>query len=489
MLRPRRRGLFAERGTMNKGLIAAAVALGLAGLAHADENGAIGGAGAAPAAANAASNAAATAVGSAASNADGPVDALTWRGFTLYGTLDAGYNVETHGVRASPQFPPGPEYLISKNSNQPQYQWAPNGLSQSQIGLKGDFPVGGDTNVLFKADTGFNPLTGRLSDALGAQQANNGVPASAQTANADSSRAGQVINGQGYAGVGNATWGTLTYGRHNSLILDGMSRYDPQALSYAFSLIGYSGVYAGAGSSEDARLDNSFKYSNQLGPVRLAGLYQLGGTTGSPGTAYSLNAGTEYGAYAVDAYYAVKHDAIASTALSPTQVLTAPSGALSGAVSDNSAYALMMSYLWGPAKFYLGFEGITFTNPANPLQAGQETIGGYTLGVVNNTAYNLHKELFVTWAGVKYAFTPNLDLTGAYYHLSQNSYNANGCGNNSAASCSGEGDIASLVLDYKLIRRVDVYAGGMYSVFSNGLASGYLYTHNVSWMTGARFSF
>jgi hypothetical protein len=71
--------------------------------------------------------------------------------------------------------------------------------------------------------------------------------------------------------------GTLTFGRHNSLQLDALAQYDPQALSYAFSFLGYSGFNGGSGSTEAARWDNSIKYAYQNGPVHIAGMYTNGG--------------------------------------------------------------------------------------------------------------------------------------------------------------------------------------------------------------------
>jgi predicted porin len=45
------------------------------------------------------------------------------------------------------------------------------------------------------------------------------------------------------------------------------------------------------------------------------------------------------------------------------------------------------------------------------------------------------------------------------------------------------------VLDYRLSKRFDVYAGTMYSGVKNGLANGYLNTTNVATTAGLRFKF
>jgi predicted porin len=191
----------------------------------------------------------------------------------------------------------------------------------------------------------------------------------------------------------------------------------------------------------------------------------------------------------MDAIYAVKKDAIAAAALSATQVLTLPSNSLAATITDNTAYALEASYTAGAAKYFLGLELIDYRNPSDPLTAGFDTIGGYQISAVTNASYAKTKELQVFWTGMKYSFTPALDVSGAWYHYDQNAYNANNCGNNSSSSCSGYEDVVSLVVDYKLIKRFDVYGGMMWSQVDNGLSNGYTHSHTMSTMVGGRFNF
>src|SRR5262249_21836444 len=90
----------------------------------------------------------------------------------------------------------------------------------------------------------------RLSNGPGSVAANAGVPLDQQTAWADSSRAGQWYNGQGYLGVSSPTFGTLTVFRQNSLTYDGAVDYDPMGSSRAFSPI--QGMTGGVGDTESA---------------------------------------------------------------------------------------------------------------------------------------------------------------------------------------------------------------------------------------------
>jgi len=73
--------------------------------------------------------------------------------------------------------------------------------------------------------------------------------------------------------------------------------------------------------------------------------------------------------------------------------------------------------------------------------------------------------------------------------IRQNSYNANGCSDTSSGSCSGLYHDGSLVADYKLSLRFDVYGGVNYSRAVDGMASGFLSDHNWASMLGIRFVF
>ena len=202
---------------------------------------------------------------------------LTWNGITLYGTLDYGAGYQTNGAPFNNVYPNGVEELISKNSNGRRYVLIPNGLGQSFIGVKGNEPIAGDWSLVFNAQTGFNPYTLERANGPKSLVQNNTTPLDAQTANGDSSRAGQLFNTVAYAGLSHPTYGTLTAGRQDSLILDGLGAYDAMAAAPAFSVIGTSNTVAGAGDTEDARYNTSVQYRVNVGAFRFAALYQFGG--------------------------------------------------------------------------------------------------------------------------------------------------------------------------------------------------------------------
>src|SRR5258705_234695 len=442
-----------------------------------------------------------------------PDSSLTWNGITLYGIVDVGVQYQTHGVPISDYFPAGTESIIQKNSNGSITAVTPSNLSQSRIGLSGNEPLMGDWSGVFRLETFFNPQSGNLSDALKSQVLNNGRALSAQTTYVDSSVAGQLFAGAAYAGFSSPTVGTFTFGRHVTLLADGVAKYDPLAASNAFSLIGFSGTAAGGGDTEDRRLDQSVKYTGKYGPVHFGALYQFSGASGSANTAVQAQIGGDFAGGSVDGYYAKKKDAIATAPLSAAQVSglatlcntsvtppANPSGALcfsssnslAATISDNTTYGLMGSYTVGMVKFSAGYEHIAFDNPDSPLAQGSLTIGGYVLAFTSNAAFNNQKTLQVFWAGVKIAATPDLDLLGAYYGYNQNSFatGANaGCSGTQSSGCSGTENAVSLVADYRFAKRFDGYLGTMYTGVQDGLANGFLNKSTLTTTTGIRFKF
>jgi len=418
-------------------------------------------------------------------------DTLTWNGITLYGTVDVDVSYQNHGAPLSQDFYTGLEYLIQKNSNKSITSIGPNGLSQSKIGLKGKEEIADGLAGIFNLEMGFLPTSGNLADALKSLTHNNGVPLSQQTTAADGSRAGQFFNGPAYAGLESKEWGTLTVGRHNTLLADAIGKYDPQGASYAFSLIGFSGTTAGGGDTEDVRLDDSVKYNLKHDWLRFGLLYQFGKTDSSPGEAWQGDIGIDYEGLSVDGLFAHKKDAISASSLSAAQVATAgvPRNALAATISDNTSYTLAASYTAGPWKVFGGFEHIKFENPSLPLTTPFTGLGGYDFYFANNAAFPHDKKLEVSWVGLKYLLSKDFDVTGAYYHLNQNAFGAVKCSNTSAGNCSGDEDVFSFKFDYRFSKRWDAYAGAMYSKVSDGLANGFINTSVWSPTVGVRFQF
>jgi predicted porin len=423
---------------------------------------------------------------------------LSWYGITVYGTVDAGVSWQSHGTRFNPTYGPGTEPLVSSNGNRALWNIAPNGLSQSFIGIKGKEPFASGWSFIFDLQAGFDPYSLQLANGPKSQLENNGVALANQSSNGDSSRAGQFYNGVGYAGISSPTFGTLTVGRQNSLTLDGVIAYDPQSASYAFSLIGYSGVTAGTGETEDARFSTALKYRVDIGQFRAAALYQFGGyqANNASSDAVQVQAGVDvpagaYGKFSFDAIYSRVDDAVLSLPLTAAQNALFPN-TLAARISDDRSLMLLGKYTYGPLQVYGGYEYISFAAPSNP-QTTFIDIGGYTVvsADISNTFFD-GRVLQVSWTGAKYAVTNDVDVIGAYYHVSQNTFatGANiGCHSTVSSQCAGMEDAVSFAVDWRFAKKFDAYAGLMYSKVTNGLASGFLFNNTINPTAGLRFRF
>jgi predicted porin len=420
---------------------------------------------------------------------------LTMYGITLYGTYDIGVAYQTHGAPLSQDFYPGLQYLLGKSSDKSQTSVAPSGLSQSKVGIRGKENINDDLAFVFNGEVGFNPQSGALADAPRSLIHNNGLALADQKTAGDGSRAGQFFNGQAWGGLSSKEFGTLTFGRHVTILGENIVKYDPMNGSYAFSPIGYSGMTGGMGNTEDVRLDDSIKYQYKYDIFHAGALYQFGKVDSSPGEAWQGDIGFDYAGFGVDGIYGHKKDALNLASLSAAQLAGSstvpplPHDSLAATVSDNTTYTLLGSWTGGPWKISAGFEHIKFQNPDSPLTAGFSGLGGYEISVVNNAAFPKDKKEDVIWAGVKYLITPDLDITGAVYEYDQDSYALVKCSTIASGQCSGNLWAYSARLDYRLTKRFDVYAGAMYSKVEDGLANGYLKTNTVDPMVGFRFQF
>jgi predicted porin len=417
---------------------------------------------------------------------------LTFAGVTLYGTVDVGIAYMTHGAPLSQTWAPGLPYFVQNFSNHSILSAGPNGLSQSKVGLSGVEPLWGDFTGVFRLETGFDPTSGRLTDGPGSLVADNGRSAATKISAGDSSRAGQPFQGAAYAGVSSKTFGTLTFGRQNTLMSEALSKYDPQLQSNAFSPIALQGTSGGFGDTQNRIFDSSAKYVLNVGPAHVAFIHQFGSDGYIPENSNEVSVGADIAGLSVDAIYGKIHGAVAAASLTAAQVPTVAPGTLAATISDNTGYAALASYNMKeifPIKFYAGWERIKFNNPAHAIPAGTQDIGGYILSIPNNAGFNIQKILQISWAGARYTPIPQLDLSAAYYQYNQKSFNANGCSNISASSCAGELHDASLVADYHWTKRFDTYAGVNYSIVQNGLANGYLFTSDWTPMVGVRFNF
>jgi predicted porin len=417
-------------------------------------------------------------------------DDLCWHGVCLYGLIDMGLTYLNHSAPLNGLAVTPLGYLVSKNAKGSYFGVGPNALSTSFIGLRGKQEIADGLYAVFNLQTLFNSENGTVSNGIGSVVQNNGLTLTQQNAFGDSSKAGQAFNSLAYAGLSSPVYGTLTFGRQSALTSDGVANYDPLSGSNAFSVIGFQGATGGAGDTENRIYDNSFEYRVNVGPAHFAVETQLrnGGNSGT-GNAFEGEVGFDYMGFSFDAIGSKVNDAVSAAPLSAAQAAALNAngaipqglGAVSGTISDNTAFMLLAKYTIGPVKLFAGYEHMNFANPNNPLAPGAFIEGGYTVGVANNTNFTTDRILQVFWAGARYSVRPDLDLTLAYYHQNQNSFiigngtNPTGtCTTAVSSGCSGSLDAVSFVADYRFARHFDAYAGIMWSQVQNGLANGFL---------------
>ncbi len=442
---------------------------------------------------------------------------LTAGGITIYGIVDYNIGYMSHGTPTNPDFYPGNQYLISKNANKSEFFFTNNAMSQSLVGLKGTEDLGeisgasilSGWSAVFDLQMGFNPAFGTIADAPGAQSSNNGVALEDQDANAGGSRAGQIFNGEAYGGVKHKDLGEIRYGRNNTVLLDAISQYDPQKMSYANSPLGYSGTYGGGfGITENARWNNSIKYKNTIGPVRVGAHYRFG-SYGQGEEYYALALGIDgQGALkplSIDGVWGRQKSAITASALTAADCIELAPGSdcteldvLNGTVTDTEAYALMAKYKFGEdLTVYGGWEHVNYANPDHEIESGYTFIGNYTLFKLNNTNYTTDRETDLYWVGGRYNFTPKLVAAAAWYHLDQHSFVSKDVPCTTSGqdrtkiqpNCAGSLDALSFTLDYQWTKRLDIYGGVMYSTVDGGLSSGFLNTETITPTAGARYRF
>jgi predicted porin len=448
---------------------------------------------------------------------------LTWHGITLIGAIDVSGQYEQYGA----PYVGGvytPSSMITPWNRSAQWLFAPNQSLQSYVGVKVEEPVTSEIKFIARAEMGFNPTTGDISDALKSTQRMNGIALNQQTMNGDGSRAGQILNGEAWAGFDSKPWGTIHVGRNNSVSLDMLGAYDPLA-SYGFSLFGYVGFLAGQGSAETPRIDDSIKYLNNFGPIRVEAMY------GHPDTNvkdfFQGTIGFVRPNFSVDLIGGHASDVVSINALAGPANLG--SNFLGARVFDTDMYGFFAKYVFdvggsGPlatseSKFTLsgGYQRLDFSNPADGgFAPGHTTIGNYQIGPVFSTSASIatgvvnygyaggDRLMDISFIAGKYQYDSHLSFALAYYRYDQNSfgfgvnsvpgvvapsYSKTNCSSSAFFNCSGSEQVVSFRTDYQWTKNLMLYAGITYSKVGGGLAFSYITTSTIDPTVGLRFTF
>jgi predicted porin len=451
---------------------------------------------------------------------------LAWYGVRFYGVVDVGAGYQTNGAPFDPNFPQGSSYLIQKMNREHMWTLAPNALSRSSFGILVNEPFAPGWAFVGQIEAGFDPYSLNFSNGPASIAGNRGVPLIDQTANNDSSHAGQVYNSLGFLGVSSDVLGTLTFFRQNALTLDAVLAYDPMEASYAFSALGFSSSNCGAGDTETCRITTAIKYKVAVGPLRLAALAQVGGyaeNNGSNGD-YEGQIGGDIpvgkfgwgdGLLSLDAIYKWEKDAVNLSLSGVSNAAGVPIApylpqTLTATISNNQNVMLLSKYTVGPLRVFAGYEWYQLAAPSDPVNTvtGFTNIGGLPMGTayanmtaVSNVAYSAgcgtgtgcsDKVMQIMWTGARYAVEKDLDVAVAYYHYIQNQYvgGAGICANPTAHSqCAGTFDAVSGLVDWRFAPKWDAYFGIMFSQVNAGLSNGYLARNNLDPTVGVRFRF
>jgi predicted porin len=141
----------------------------------------------------------------------------------------------------------------------------------------------------------------------------------------------------------------------------------------------------------------------------------------------------------------------------------------------------MAKYVFGFANAdkltaYAGYSHIEKSHANYTVGSAQDNTP-ISVGININDAAKYNME----WVGARYAMNSGLNLTAAYYHVTQNSWTiglgASGDDNIGCAGagllCSGTFEEVSFVADYIINKHYDLYTGVNWSEVTDGLANGF----------------
>ena len=221
---------------------------------------------------------------------------------TLYGTLDGGFGYEQWGARlgrirgqAQLRHPEKqrrhPLAMVAERAQHVDHRRPPVAKDRRQLGDRRRRRS--RVQSLYASLDQRRPVAGRQQSL---------TPRPLQRTAFDSARAGTWDNGQGFVGISNPAYGTLTFGRTTLLSVSALSAYDPVA-SVAFSQLGFTALYATFGASPTSRINTAFTYRLTYQGFRVAAQAQAGGydQDNAATEQYQAQIGADFNGFSFDA--------------------------------------------------------------------------------------------------------------------------------------------------------------------------------------------
>jgi general bacterial porin, GBP family len=417
---------------------------------------------------------------------------------TFYGVLDAGVAHLSHTLDFDSYHPVSVNPFPSKGPDSATGMFN-GGLSQTRIGVKGSTDLLDDWKAIFTLESAINLSSGNVSNAaIGNAQSKTASNTIANNQgifmSADSAISGQLFNRGAFIGLSNLTYGTLTIGHQQSLMLDAIPGYDALGGAQLFTPIGFSGTYGGGGATDNSRVDDAIKYRLKAGDFSLALLHKVSGVSGSSSAKGSdqICVAYESGNFGILAAYQAYKDAFSMGTPNGT---TQPLGTLALTAFDTKSTWLGARYKAGPVLITAGYQKMAFTNPSDPVEdAGTTSYYGQVVSAVNVTPYTLNgagqeKDQSIWWLGAAWDVTQAFTVAASYYDLKQDDWSQGSTLAADAGKKSGTQKYTSILLDYKVTRAFDAYLACMSSKYADALAVGYVDPSNVVTGLGMRYKF
>jgi predicted porin len=404
------------------------------------------------------------------------VSGVAQAGVELYGVLDVAVGTAAHQSGADAASPVTINVVDPiKNNVTNANTWngmVNGGISQSRIGIKGSEDMGNGMNAIFTLEGCISAISGSICNApqVLVNSLSGGASATAPANNnAASSADGQLFGRKAFVGIQSDKYGTVTFGRNEVLGVDVLGAYAPVQNAQQFAPTGYSGTLGGSlGETEFARLDNSVKYTGKSGEFNYGVIYGFGNRSGSnsAGTTYQVNAGYESGALGLQAVYGEVKDAYAGTAA----IVNSTSGIALNFFNLRGFLVAAKYKATNEVTLKAGYERWTQDQPSNP-SSDLAMSSYYGLNVNTWTGVSAPQSQSLAYVGVDYQFSDKLQANVGYFSRNYETAAAQTTlpGFSAAATNAKSGltaNFSSVLLDYSLSKRTDVYTGAMFSTYS-----------------------